>query len=49
MALRGQLQRISGMIKGVQSGKVQRYALYFFGGMWRWQLCFCICGNKLAL
>jgi len=25
--------KISGFIKGLQSGKVQNYALYFFGGI----------------
>ena len=25
--------KISGLIKGLQSGKVQNYALYFFGGI----------------
>ena len=25
--------RFSGMIKGLQSGKVQSYAIYFFGGI----------------
>jgi NADH-quinone oxidoreductase subunit L len=25
--------KISGLIKGLQSGKVQNYALYFFGGV----------------
>jgi NADH-quinone oxidoreductase subunit L len=24
---------VSGLIKGIQSGKVQSYAIYFFGGI----------------
>ena len=38
-------ENLSGKIKGIQSGKVQHYAVYFLATIW-WRYCLFIGGNK---